>query len=360
MKLISLAPFLVGLACGNPVVLKRADGLPTNCVYVNNIAFGALPSDGEPGQSPQYSMAQLNSALGAKICGYGWYSQVSSSSYDGSQLKAVMSDVVSSGAVFQPAVMPTLPLGSFTASTASQIASVLEQFTSQGVEVWLRFGHEMNYYLSVGTYSGTAAQFVNAWKLMAAAVAGNDKIKMWWSPNNVGNNVGSVAQYWPGAEYVDLVGVDCYPSGSISSSTFGSCYQSFYNTYSAAYNIPFAIGETGYCGSSGADDWLSAIMNPPSGYPNYIAASWFEYSKECDFRIIESGNLAETQQILLHGATSSGGGGSGTDARDGAAAPPAPVSQPTLAAEASAEAVAGVVADGTAAPLSLATLTTPA
>ncbi|KAK4075554.1 hypothetical protein Trihar35433_2114 [Trichoderma harzianum] len=329
MKLISLAPFLVGLAYGNPVVLKRADGLPTNCVYVNNIAFGALPSDGEPGQSPQYSMAQLNSALGAKICGYGWYSQVSSSNYDGSQLTAVMSDVVSSGAVFQPAVMPTLPLGDFTASTASQVASVLEKFTSQGVEVWLRFGHEMNYYLSVGTYSGTAAQFVNAWKLMAAAVAGNDKIKMWWSPNNVGNNVGSVAQYWPGAD-----------------------------TYSAAYNIPFAIGETGYCGSSGADDWLSAIMNPPSGYPNYIAASWFEYSKECDFRIIESGNLAETQQILLHGATSSGGGGS--DARDGAAAPPAPVSQPTLAAEASAEAAAGVVADGTAAPLSPVTLTTPA
>lgn len=257
-------------------------------------------------------MAQLDNALGGKICGYGWYAQVTGSSFDGSQLTAVMNDVVSSGTVFQPAVMPTLPLGSFTSSTAADVANVLKQFTDQGVEVWLRFGHEMNWYLYSGTYQGTAAQFINAWQLMHAAVASNPLIKMWWSPNVNGNGVQSIAQYWPGASYVDLVGIDCYPSGAISSSSFNNCYQSFYNNYAAAYNKPFAIGETGYCGSSGQDSWLSAIMNPPAGYPNYIAASWFEYDKGgCDFRVIENGNLATTKQILLDGNSSPPGGGSG-------------------------------------------------
>ena len=43
--------------------------------------------------------------------------------------------------------MPKIPFSEVTSSVASQVASVLEQFTSQGVEVWLRFGHEMNYYV---------------------------------------------------------------------------------------------------------------------------------------------------------------------------------------------------------------------
>jgi hypothetical protein len=92
-------------------------------------------------------MAQIDSTLGAKASTYGYYSQITSSTYDGSQLLARLSDVVSSGAVFQPAIMPVIPFSEVTSSVASQVASVLEQFTSQGVEVWLRFGHEMNYYV---------------------------------------------------------------------------------------------------------------------------------------------------------------------------------------------------------------------
>jgi hypothetical protein len=92
-------------------------------------------------------MATIDSTLGAKASTYGYYSQISSSTYSGSQLLAVLSDVVSSGAVFQPAIMPSIPFSQVTSSVASQVASVLEQFTSQGVEVWLRFGHEMNWYV---------------------------------------------------------------------------------------------------------------------------------------------------------------------------------------------------------------------
>ena len=63
-----------------------------------------------------------------------------------------MSDVVASGAVFIPAIMPTgVRFCDINATVAHQIAYVLSQFTSQGVEVWLRFAHEVNYYVMPDT-----------------------------------------------------------------------------------------------------------------------------------------------------------------------------------------------------------------
>ncbi|EDN91111.1 hypothetical protein SS1G_00514 [Sclerotinia sclerotiorum 1980 UF-70] len=230
-------------------VEKRAgvDGLPSDGIVSNGVAFGFLPSDGYQVASPAYTMSQINSKLGGKASTYGWYAQITSSTFDGSQLLERLDDIVASGAVFQPAVMPYIQFSQVSSSVASQVASVLEQFTAKGVEVWLRFGHEMNYYVTSGTYHGTADEFVTAWKNIHAAVSSNPKIKMYWSPN-VDTSDAPVAPYWPGASYVDIVGVDCYPSSdsALSSSAFSNCYSNFYKTYSAAYNIPFAIGETGW------------------------------------------------------------------------------------------------------------------
>lgn len=91
-------------------------------------------------------MAALNSALGIKSSFYGWYAQLNNEvPWDGSQLTQVMDDLKASGAIFQPAVMPTGGWSGLTASDNSQgaaIASVMKQFTDEGIEVWLRFGHE--------------------------------------------------------------------------------------------------------------------------------------------------------------------------------------------------------------------------
>ena len=65
-----------------------------------------------------------------------------------------MDDVVDSGAVFIPAVMPSIDLSKIDEKVASQVADVLKQFTDKGVEVWLRFAHEINWYLTDGTYTG--------------------------------------------------------------------------------------------------------------------------------------------------------------------------------------------------------------
>lgn len=91
---------------------------------------------------------------------YGRYSQIGSLPYTGDQLLSVMGDVVASGAVFVPAIMPSgVTFSQIDSTVAQQIATVLEKFTSQGVEVWLRFAHEMNYYVTPNSGSNGAPEY---------------------------------------------------------------------------------------------------------------------------------------------------------------------------------------------------------
>jgi hypothetical protein len=289
---------LVKLALSSVVNLRAltdggSNGLPADGLSMNGVAFGFLPSSGDNGYT--YTMAQINDKLGAKASTYGWYSQITSSNYDDSQLTGRMDDVVSSGAVFQPSVMPSIAFNEVTSDVATQVATSMKKFTDQGVEVWLRFAHEMNWYVQDGTYKGTPSEFATAWKNVAAAVKDNPKVKMYWSPNRVGN-VADLAPWWPGQDNVDIVGIDCYPqSGEDIESLFDICYRDFYDSYSTNQgNKPFAIGETG-AGPDQKEAWLTQLVSQDmSKYPNYVATSWFEYNKETDFRIVMGGYTTST------------------------------------------------------------------
>ncbi|QSZ35056.1 hypothetical protein DSL72_007920 [Monilinia vaccinii-corymbosi] len=305
LSIAAIGTAISALAVPQDQAKKRAEyGLPSDGIVSNGVAFGFIPSDGYMVASPPYTMAQINSKLGGKASTYGYFTGISSSNYTGFEILGRLDDVVASGAVFQPSVMPIVPFSEVTRSVARQVASVLEKFTAKGVEVWLRFGHEMNFYATVGTYSGTAAEFVTAWKNIHAAVSKNPKIKMYWNPN-VDTPEAPVAPYWPGPSYVDIVGIDCYPPNSspLSPSAFSTCYSDFYKAYSCVHDIPFAIGETAYAGPSGNAGWVRQLVTQDMcEYPNYIAATWFEYNKEANFLIVEgdSSILSSIQKLLLH------------------------------------------------------------
>ena len=161
--------------------------------------MGWLPS--EAGE-----LSKITSNVGGNACFYGQYSQITSTSYDDSQLTQVMDEVKNSGAIFIPSVMPTIPFKEVSSDVGSQVASSMAKFTKQGVEVWLRFAHEMNYYATSGTYSGSADEFITAWKNVAQAIQENvdtaGKVKMFWSPNNVGGDSQKLIDegWWPGPE----------------------------------------------------------------------------------------------------------------------------------------------------------------
>jgi len=94
-------------------------------------------------------MSDINLKLGSgvKASTYGWYAHISTTGFDSSQLTEALSDVIASGAVFQPAIMPNIPFNEITSEIGHDILTCLEQFTEAGIEVWLRFGHEMNWYV---------------------------------------------------------------------------------------------------------------------------------------------------------------------------------------------------------------------
>jgi beta-mannanase len=129
-------------------------------------------------------------------------------------------------------------------------------------------------------------EFITGWKNMYNAVSGNSKIFMYWSPNDDTSSE-PVAPWWPGKQYVDIVGMDVYPDADQGIPSFDDVYASFYKTYAAANSLPFAIGETGTQSSSGGsassaqkEQWLKNIINPASGfsdYPEYCSCTWFEY-----------------------------------------------------------------------------------
>ncbi|CDR48495.1 RHTO0S18e01310g1_1 [Rhodotorula toruloides] len=158
----------------------------------NNIGIGFLPD------YKNQDMAKINSALGIKSSYYGWYAQLpESGDWDGAQLLSQMNDIKACNCIFQPAVMPTKGWRGLTASDNSQakaIAKVMKKFTDEGIEVWLRFAHEVkqvqlfvHWYVTDGTYQGGVQDFKPAWAEVAKAVADNPKVRMFFTPNVAGS-----------------------------------------------------------------------------------------------------------------------------------------------------------------------------
>ncbi|BGP20873.1 hypothetical protein JCM10213v2_009038 [Rhodosporidiobolus nylandii] len=220
----------------------------------NNIGIGFLPD------YTNQHMSDITDGLGIKSSFYGWYAQLpASGDWDGSQLLSQMDDIKACNCIFQPAVMPTKGWNGLTNSDNSQalaIASVMKQFTDEGIEVWLRFAHEVksgcraflpslhcsrapasSWYLTDGTYTGTMEDFKEAWGVVAAAVADNEKVKMFFTPN-VAGSVDEYIKWFP-----DNKSTDYYPKSANES--FLDHMKPFHDQYCTGGSIKFAIGETG-------------------------------------------------------------------------------------------------------------------
>lgn len=147
------------------------------------------------------------------------------------------------------------------------------------------------------TCTTAQAEFIAAWQIVHDAVATNPQILMFWSPNVA--TVEVLNGWWPGANYVDIVGMDVYPSPG---GTFASAYGAFYNGFAKQYSKHFCIGETGVeNGGSTADKeaWVTQLANTNvSAYPCYKSTTWFEFDKGVDFRIIQGQSQSTVTETL--------------------------------------------------------------
>ncbi|GAA5845867.1 hypothetical protein JCM9279_002405 [Rhodotorula babjevae] len=239
----------------------------------NNIGIGFLPD------YKNQDMAKINEGLGIKSSYYGWYAQLpASGEWDGSQLLSQLDDVKACGCIFQPAVMPTKGWSGLTKDDNSQalaIAKVMKKFTDEGIEVWLRFAHEINWYLTDGTYQGTVEDFKEAWPIVAAAVADNPLVRMFFTPNIAGGGVSDYEKYFPDDLSTEM-----------------------YDKWCADGKIKFAMGETGTMWVASVEErlaWLDDLTSEATAkaMPHYVGISWFNYDKEQVFYLYD-GDKPET------------------------------------------------------------------
>ncbi|BGP42171.1 hypothetical protein JCM10450v2_006261 [Rhodotorula kratochvilovae] len=258
----------------------------------NNIYFGWLPDDGSGGGTA-HSISDIESSIGHKTSAQGWYAQAHAGTlFDGSQFKW-RKDQILSGGVFQPAVMP---IGGWWGlkyddnQQAVAICKVMKEYTDAGLEVWLRFAHEVNYYQQDGTYQGDVNDFKEGWDVVAKACREiAPEVKMWWTPNVA--SLDEYDEFFPDdASTVDLIGVDWYPkqSSNFDFANGSGNMKALHDKYTSSTGIKFAIGEIGLgqaADMSSRVEWLKNIMGSNEQMPNMLAVSWFNYHKGYDYRI---------------------------------------------------------------------------
>ena len=282
---------------GNITVGRGKVSLPAGCESKNGIGIGWLPDAdlGVPLTTVTYALG------GVKPCWAGYYAQITGSTWDGSQLTGKIAEIKAGGKPYPIFVASVQPYIEFNAvpAMASQITTVMNELTSQGLTVWLRFAHEMNWYDSSqggNQYKGTPQEFLTAWSAVSDAVKDNPNVLMYWSPNAASASQLQSAGWYPSSGNVDVIGIDVYSSGPTK--TFADAYGSFCNGFG---NIPFVIGETGSDSASAhKTNWLQQLTSSDAKTtcPNYLGFSWFEYNKDgIDFRVATGGNT-EAQSVL--------------------------------------------------------------
>ncbi|MCL1598503.1 MAG: hypothetical protein M3094_04925, partial [Actinomycetia bacterium] len=143
-----------------------------------------------------------------------------------------------------------------------------------------------------GSYRIAYRKFVDTFRAM-----GMDETKVRWAfaPNNwTSPECGSIADYYPGDDYVDVIGISAYNWGTC----LGSRWESPAQVYGPALNElrstvnarkPYVIAQTAAPRSSSCggdqDQWVRNAFKYLSGDPNVVGLVWFNFDKETDWRI---------------------------------------------------------------------------
>ena len=252
-------------------------GLSSNCYRPNGIAMGWLPA----GVNISSIQDQVDSSQVA--CTYGNYAQITSTTTmpDSEMDTQAMPDSLQ-GAVYVIALQPFIP---FNQVSPSAVKASMDKLLAEGSEViWLRLAHEMDWYSDTNPlntdpsvkYIGSTDEFKAMWKAVANAVD-RSRVKMFWTPVGpfkAGDTINTTdANWFPGGEYVDIVGLDAY--GQLydgNETTFEIRMKDFCAKYP---DHPVHLGETGWLqGGTAAQKeyWLEQVTSKDALdiCPNYV------------------------------------------------------------------------------------------
>lgn len=161
-----------------------------------------------------------------------------------------------------------------------------ENAKETGRPMYVRLGHEMNdpYRYPWGPHNNSAREFVAAWRHVHEIFAqiGADNVIWIWSPHPA---YGYFDAFYPGNNYVDLVGVGVLNYGTVASWsqwwTFDEIFGNHYKELSA-FKKPIMITEFGSLGVGGnRSKWYEdALADMPQKYPAVKGILFFHYSDD--------------------------------------------------------------------------------
>ena len=179
-----------------------------------------------------------------------------------------------------------------------------------GKPVMLRFAHEMNgnwYPWAEAANGNEAGDYVAAWRhvhdVMAATGATN--VQWVWSPNVPYWGSTPLTGLYPGAGYVDVVGLDGYNWGTSASWSSWTPPASLFGEGLAALRSlapgkAIMISETASAEAGGSKaDWNTALVSYLAAQPDVTAFVWFHHNKEVDWRINSSAASATALAAAL-------------------------------------------------------------
>jgi Glycosyl hydrolase family 26 len=160
---------------------------------------------------------------------------------------------------------------------------------------------------SPGVNGQTSAQFIAAWRHVYRLFqsAGATKVKFVWNPDKeVKGEAYSYRQLWPGAQYVDWVGLDVYNSNTAAQGTFPSlrdaCAQSVKDIRKLSSTLPLIVAEVGVANYAGKAHWIKRSLHQMSRM-GVKAAVWFNEVGKSNWRLDSSSAALAAAKVALQG-----------------------------------------------------------
>lgn len=157
------------------------------------------------------------------------------------------------------------------------------QIKASGVPMMLSFAHEFNGdWYTWGTKTTTAAQFVAAWRRMhdVFATVGAKNVTWIWTPNVVNARPTiRLAPYYPGDQYVDVVGIVGYWAGDVGGTPYQTLYGPTEREVSAFTGKKFMLTETAVAPGPHRAELIAELFAGVEADPRMLGLVWFERDK---------------------------------------------------------------------------------
>lgn len=173
------------------------------------------------------------------------------------------------------------------------LQSFAQGVKNYGGPVIIRFGHEMNgnWY----PWGNRPEEYKTAYRYIVNLFQAQGVSNVSWMWNINTDNVpyspiSTVANFYPGDNVVDFIGIDGYNFGTPWRS-FTEIFSGSYNYLSSNYNKPLYIAETASSETGGnKSSWVEDMLkiSLPNNFKRISEITWFNIIKETDWRIDSS------------------------------------------------------------------------